>query len=273
MYDLGGKVALVTGAAGKDGLGRAIALRLAQAGASLAVNDLEQARSQRGRLDDVVAAIQALGQSALPVYADVTIAEQVERMVAATIERFGRIDILVNNAGAPAGKDRVPVVDLTESAWDLVQNVNVKGVFLCSRAVARALIAQGQGGKIINISSQSGKQGVPRYAAYCASKFAVCGFTQSLAHELGAYGIHVNAICPGLLATERIDDMAAALAPAGFSAAEQRQAMIESAINNTPLGRMALTSDIANMAAFLASDQSDFLTGLSLSVTGGASMD
>lgn len=273
MYDLSGKVALVTGAAGKDGLGRAIALRLAQEGAHLAVNDLQQAQSRRGSLDDVAAEIEALGQGALPVYADVTCADQVERMVAQTVERFGRIDILVNNAGAPAGKDRVPVVDLEESAWDLVQNVNVKGVFLCSRAVARALIAQDQGGNIINISSQSGKQGVPRYAAYCASKFAVCGFTQALAQELGAYRINVNAICPGLLATERIDDMAQALAPADISAAAQRQAMIASATKMTALGRMALTSDVANMAAFLASDQSEFLTGLSLSVTGGASMD
>lgn len=273
MYDLRGKVALVTGAAGKDGLGRAIALRLAQEGAKLAVNDLDRAQSRRGSLDDVVAEIKALGQSALGVYADVTIAEQVEGMVVDTVDHFGRIDILVNNAGAPAGKDRVPVVELEESAWDLVQNVNVKGSFLCSRAVARALIAQGQGGKIINISSQAGKQGVPRYAAYCASKFAVVGFTQALAHELGPHGINVNAICPGLIATERIDDMAAALAPAGVSPAAQRQAMIDSAINRAVMGRMALTSDIADMAAFLASDQSAFLTGLSLSVTGGASMD
>ena len=116
MYDLSGKVALVTGAAGKGGLGRAIALRLAQEGANLAVNDLDRAESRRGSLDDVVAEIKALGQSALPVYADVTIADQVERMVADTVAHFGRIDILVNNAGAPAGKDRVPVVELEESA-------------------------------------------------------------------------------------------------------------------------------------------------------------
>jgi len=273
MYDLNGKVALVTGAAGKDGLGRAIALRLAREGANLAVNDLDRAESRRGGLDDVAAEIKALGQSALAVYADVTMARQVERMVADTLDRFGRLDILVNNAGAPAGKDRVPVVELEESAWDLVQNVNVKGSFLCSRAVARALIAQGQGGKIINISSQAGKHGVPRYAAYCASKFAVVGFTQALAHELGPHRINVNAICPSLIATERIDDMAAALAPAGVSPAAHREAMIESATNKAVLGRMATVEDIANMAAFLASDQSAFLTGLSLSVTGGASMD
>ena len=197
MYDLKGKVALVTGAAGKEGLGRAIALRLAQEGANLAVNDLGGAKSRRGSLDDVVAEIDALGKGALAVYADVTKADQVERMVAETVNHFGRIDILVNNAGAPAGKDRVPVVELEESAWDLVQDVNVKGTFLCSRAVARTLISQGQGGKIINISSQAGKQGVPRYAAYCASKFAVCGFTQALAHELGSHRYQRQRHMPG----------------------------------------------------------------------------
>lgn len=272
MYDLEGKVALVTGAAGKAGIGRAIALRLAQEGAKLAVNDLRADRSGRGELDATVADIEALGGAARPVYADVSDADQVEQMVADVLDRFGRIDILVNNAGAPAGSDRAPVIDLDESAWDLVQSVNVKGVFLCCRAVARALIQQGQGGKIINIASTAGKRGVPRYAAYCASKFAVLGFTQSLAQELALYQINVNAICPGLIASERIDDMAAALAPPGIDAGHQRQAMIEDAIENTPLGRMTETDDIAKIAAFLASDQSAFLTGLALTVDGGATM-
>ena len=273
MYDLSGKVALVTGAAGKAGIGRAIALRLAQEGADVAVNDLSEDQSRRGGLADTVVGIEETGRRALPVYADVTRADQVETMVNTVINHYGRLDILVNNAGAPAGRDRVPVVDLEESAWDLVHAVNVKGTFLCSRAVARVLIAQDQGGKIINISSTAGKRGVPRYAAYCSSKFAVLGFTQSLAHELAPYQINVNAICPGLIASERIDDMAAVLAPAGKSAAEQRRAMITQATGNTPLGRMADTDDIAKMAAFLSSDQSDFLTGLSLSVDGGATMN
>ncbi len=273
MYDLDGKVALVTGAAGQEGLGWAIALRLAQEGADLVVNDLNEEESRRGGLADVVAQIEDLGRQALPIYADVTKANQVETMVSQAADHFGRVDILVNNAGAPAGKDRVPVVELEESAWDLVQAVNVKGTFLCSRAVARVMIAQGQGGKIINISSLAGKQGIARYAAYCASKFAVLGFTQSLAHELGPYQINVNAICPGLIATERIDDMAAVLAPDGISPTDHRRAMEESAANRTSLGRMARADDIAKMAAFLASDQSEFLTGLALSVSGGASMD
>ena len=139
-------------------------------------------------------------------------------MLEAALQAFGQVDILVNNAGAPAGVDRVPVVELEEAAFDLVQRVNVKGVFLCSRALARHMIARGGGGRIINISSVSGKYGLARFAAYCASKFAVRGFTQSLAHELAPHQITVNAICPGLLATERIDDMAAALAPTGVDA-------------------------------------------------------
>ena len=273
MYNLEGTVALVTGAAGQAGIGRAIALRLAQEGAQLAVNDLRAAKTRRGGLDATVGEIEALGGSALPVYADVSDAKQVEQMIARVVDHFGRLDMLVNNAGAPAGNDRVPVIELEEGAWDLVQTVNVKGTFLCCRATARALIQQGEGGKIINIASTAGKRGVPRYAAYCASKFAVLGFTQSLAQELAPYQINVNAICPGLIASERIDDMAAALAPADIDAAEHRQVMIESAIENTPLGRMTETDDVAKIAAFLASDQAAFLTGLALTVDGGAVMD
>ena len=273
MYNLSGKVALVTGAAGAAGLGRAIALRLAQEGADLVVNDLSEDIGPRQGLPAVVAEIEALGRTALPVYADVADATQVDAMFAAALEAFGRVDILVNNAGAPAGPDRVPVVELEEADFDLIQRVNVKGTFLCSRAAARHMIARGEGGRIINISSVSGKYGIARFAAYCASKFAVRGFTQSLALELAPQEITVNAICPGLLATERIDDMAAALAPPGVDASEHRQRMIGSAMADTPLGRMTDTSDVANMAAFLASDQAAFITGSSPSVDGGIRMD
>ena len=273
MYDFSGKVALVTGAAGAAGIGRAIALRLAQEGADIAVNDLREDASLRSGLPNVAGEIDALGRRALPLYADVSRADQVERMVDEALDYFGKIDILVNNAGAPAGKDRVPVVDLDEDAFDLVQRVNVKGVFLCCRAVARHMLQRGGGGAIINISSMAGKHGVARYAAYCASKFAVRGFTQSLARELGPHGITVNAICPGLIASERIDDMAAVLAPAGLDPAEYREQMIDHSIQNSAIGRMTEQADVARIAAFLASDQSDFMTGASLSVDGGSHMD
>ncbi len=272
MYNLEGKVALVTGAAGPAGLGRAIALRLASEGTDLVINDLDVPK-QRENLADVAREIKSLGKAALPAYADISQANQVERMVAQALEHFGHIDILVNNAGAPAGRDRVPVVELEEDAFDLVQQVNVKGTFLCCRALARHMNARGQGGKIINISSTAGRQGVARYAAYCASKFAVRGFTQALALELAPHQICVNAICPGLVATERIDDIAAALAPEGIAPTDYRQEMIDSAISSIPLGRMTEASDIAKMAAFLASDESNFITGMSLTVSGGLNMN
>lgn len=273
MYNLSGKTALVTGAAGAQGLGRAIALRLANEGADLIVNDLRESEGGRSGLPELAREIESQGGRALAVYADVTQAGQVEKMVERAITHFGKIDILVNNAGAPAGRDRVPVVELEEDAFDLVQQVNVKGTFLCCRAVVRHMLQRGGGGVIINISSTAGKHGVARFAAYCASKFAVRGFTQALARELAPHQITVYAICPGLLATERIDDMAAALAPVGVDPADQRAAMIADSINTAPLGRMVETQDIAKVAAFLASDQSDFMTGASLTVDGGTHME
>ena len=276
MYDLSGKVALVTGASGERGLGRAIALRLAEEGADVVVNDIVAQREGSvgwGGLPDVVREIEALGRQALSIVADVSDSKQVDDMVRQALERFAQIDILVNNAGARAGRDRMPVVDLDEKAWDLVQRVNVKGTFLCCKAVARSMIDQGQGGKIINMSSVSGKKGSARYAAYCASKFAVRGFTQSLALELAPYRITVNALCPGLIETERVDDMAAALAPEGLSAEEYRQQMMTRVTSGTPLGRIGQVSDVAKMAAFLASSESDFITGLSVNVAGGSHMD
>lgn len=275
MYNLNGKVALVTGAGGERGMGRAIALRLAAEGADVAVNDLQMQPSTPltwGGLAQVVGEIEAIGQRSLGVVADVGDAGQVRAMVDQVVATLGQIDILVCNAGTQAGRDRVLVVDLAEEEWDRVLRVNAKGTFLCCQAAARAMIARNQGGRIITISSTSGKTGVARFAAYCASKFAVRGFTQSLALELAPFGITVNAICPSLVASERIDDMAAALAPAGVTAQEQRARMEERARLTTPLGRIADVADIANTVVYLASSQADFLTGLSLSVAGGSQM-
>lgn len=276
MYQLEGKVALVTGAGGQHGLGRAIAVRLAQEGAHIVANDVVMQRlnsPEWAGLPDLVREIEGLGRQALPVIADVAAADQVDAMVAQAIQHFGQIDILVNNAGALAGRDRVPVVELDEAEWDRIQRVNVKGTFLCSRAVARHLIERNQGGRIINISSTAGKRGMARYAAYCASKFAVRGFTQALAMELAPYHITVNAICPGLMDTERVADIAAALAPAGVSTEAQRQFMIDQANESTPLGRVGQATDVAKTAAFLASAEAEYLTGLSVNVAGGALLD
>ena len=273
MYDLNGKVALVTGAGGKKGLGRAIALRLAREGADLVVNDLGEGMTPRQGLEELVREIESLGRRALPVFADISLAQEVERMVDAALDEFGRLDIIVNNAAAPPGRDRVPVVDMNADAFELVQRVNVLGAFLCSQAAARAMIARGDGGRIINISSIVSKKGMAFYAAYCTSKFALRGFTQVLALELGPHNITVNAICPGLVATERLDQNVSVLAPAGMSASEYLQEKIRRTVADIPLGRLTETDDVANMAAFLASDQSAFLTGLSISVAGGGIMD
>jgi len=278
MYNLKGKVALVTGAGGERGIGRAIALRLAQEGADVALNDIHAASAPGGSwggMAEVVGEIEALGRRSLGIVADIGDATQVQAMINQVIATFGRIDILINNAAARAGRDRVPVVELDEADWDRVQRINAKGTFLCSQAAARAMLVDphsARGGRIINIASTAGKNGSARYSAYCASKFAVVGFTQSLAQELAPHGINVNAICPSLVVTERIDDIATALAPSNLTPEDQRAALITRASGLSPLGRMAEVNDVSALAAFLASSESDYLTGLAISVAGGSQM-
>lgn len=282
MYDLSGKVAIVTGAGGRHGIGRAIALRLAEEGADVVVTDIQRstdAMRPEDRLagwqglDSVVSEIEALGRQSMGLFSDVSDRAQVADMVSQTLDRFGHIDILVNNAGSQPGRDRVLLVDLEEDAFDEVMRVNVKGTYLCSRAVATHMIERGGGGKIVIISSGAGKRGRARFAAYCSSKFALIGFTQSIAQELAEYKINVNAICPGLVDTERADFIAAALAPEGQSAEEHRVLMLRERSESVPLGRVADGDDIARTAAFLASAESDYLTGLSISVSGGSEMN
>ena len=282
MYDLSGKVAVVTGAGGRHGIGRAIALRLAEEGADVVVTDIQRSTDRmreedrqsgwRG-LPSVVEEIEDLGRQSLGLFSDVTDSAQVADMVRQTLGRFGKIDILVNNAGSQPGPDRVLVVELGEEAFDEVMRVNVRGTYLCSKAVAIHMIERGGGGKMIVISSGAGKQGIARYAAYCASKFALIGFTQALAHELAPHKINVNAICPGLVNTERVDFIAAALAAEGESAEEHRALMVRARAEAVPLGRIAEAGDIARAAAFLSSSESDYMTGLSISVSGGSQMN
>ena len=282
MYDLSNKVALITGAGGRHGIGRAIALRLAQEGADVVVTDIERSEEAirpedrqagwRG-LPSVVEEIEALGRQSMGLFSDVSDSSQVTDMMDRTLDRFSKIDILVNNAGSRPGKDRVLVVDLEEEAFDEVMRVNVRGTYLCSQVVARHMIARGGGGKIIVISSGAGKKGIAKYAVYCASKFALIGFTQALAQELGTHRINVNAICPGLVDTERVDFIASALAPEGESGAEHRAMMVRQRESIIPLGRIAQGDDIARLAAFLSSSESDYMTGLSISVSGGTEMN
>ena len=286
MYDLNGKIAIVTGAGGRHGIGRSIATRLAREGADVVVTDiaasLDAIRTEDRMegwegLPSVVREIEAEGRQSLGIFSDVSDSAQVDDMIQQVLDRFGKIDILVNNAGSRPGRDRVPVVDLEEDAFDEVMRVNVRGTYLCSRAVARHMVARSEegngGGKIIIISSGAGKRGIARYAVYCASKFALVGFTQALAQEMAAHKVNVNAICPGLVDTERVDFIAAALAAEGESAEEHRAVMVQERSTRVPMGRIAQGDDIARMAAFLASSESDYMTGLSISVSGGSEMN
>ena len=166
----------------------------------------------------------------------------------------------------------MPVVELTEEAFDEVQRVNVKGTFLVSRAVTRHMLERRGGGKIVTIASVAGKRGVARYAAYAASKFALVGFTQSLAAEVGRSGINGNAICPALLPTERALHIAEAVRPEGSTAEDELIAMLDQRAAASPMGRVTEVDDVAKLAAFLSSGESDHMTGLAITVSGGEVM-
>jgi NAD(P)-dependent dehydrogenase (short-subunit alcohol dehydrogenase family) len=191
----------------------------------------------------------------------------VAAVVARVVGEFGRIDVLVNNAGAPGSLDRTLVVDLHEEAWDTVLDTNLKGTFLCSQAVARTMLERGVRGRIISMSSQWGKKGGARRAAYCASKFGIIGFTQSLARELAPAGITVNAICPGAADTERIDYMGRR--PDGAFDAELRAAGVDKHAATIPVGRLATAQDVAELAGYLASDGAAYVTGQAINLSGG----
>ena len=275
MSNLNGKIALVTGAAGEFGLGRAIAIRLAKDGADVVVNDVVEKPYQldesewRG-LQDVVSEIESLGKRSCGFVADITNSDEVFAMIKKIVSKLGRINILVNNAGSKPDKDRVLTVDLDEKEWDRVLKVNAKGTFLTSQAVARHFIERKIEGKIINISSVVGKEAVPKYAAYSASKFAIIGFTQALALELAPYQINVNAVCPSLVDTERVTQLVNTLTESDEQFREKYVELIQNRSGLVPLGRLATRTDVANMVSYLASEQSNFLTGLAIPVAGGS---
>ena len=279
MGTLEGKVALVTGCAGERGLGRAIARRLAHEGADLVVTDVAptgtkvvptRPESGWGGLEAVAAEIRAAGRRTLPLLVDIRSSAQIDRVMATALETFGHIDILVNNAAAPPGGDRVPVVDMDEEAWRVVLDVNLTGTFLCCRAVARTMLQGGVRGRIITIASDRAKIGNERLAAYCASKFGLLGLMQSLALELAAAGITVNAVCPGGVDSERLDYLGRR-ADGGYDE-NQRQEQIRRREHLNPMGRLTRPQDVAAVVAFLASDGAEYITGQAINVTGGALM-
>lgn len=279
MALLSGKVAMVTGCGGELGVGRAIAQRLAADGADLVLTDVSPTGtrvvaakpvSAWGGLDAVAAEVRAAGRQALTALLDIRSAGQIDTVLAQALETFGRLDILVNNAAAPPGADRVPVVELSEAAWEAVLDVNLTGSFLCARAAARVMLRQTIRGRIINIASDKGKVGGAKLAAYSASKFGLIGFTQALAMELAPAGITVNAICPGGLDTERLDYLGRR--EDGSYDEEQRVERIRRLAAAVPLGRLATPHDVAGVVAFLASDAAEFITGEAVNVSGGTVM-
>jgi NAD(P)-dependent dehydrogenase (short-subunit alcohol dehydrogenase family) len=275
MYDLKGKVAIVTGAGRKLGIGRGIALRLAREGADVAVADIcREFEEFRGYglgmwegLKETADEISALGVRSLPVRVDVTDNAEVEEMVRQTVETLGRLDILVNNAGGAVGP--APVIAMEEAAWNKTMAINATGTFLCSRAAARQMLRQGQGGKIVNISSIAGKQGEPFLAAYCAAKAAIIGLTRTMALELAAANIQVNAVCPGQVDTD-LQRWGWQL-EAGMRATSYEE-VIKRVVSEIPVGRLEMPDDVANVVLFLASSQSDYMTGQAINVSGGQVM-
>lgn len=275
-YVLEGKVAFVTGAASRRGMGRAVALRLAKEGADVVVNDKFRApksvwpgdENWQG-LDDVVKEIEALGRKSLAVVGGVENAAEAEAAVAAALYKFGKIDILVNCAGI-RGTVGVPVAQGDEAEWRQLFEVNSIGPFIISRAVARDMVKRNQGGKIVHVASAAGKVGAPGSAAYAASKWAVIGLVESLALELAPYKINVNAINPGFFATNLRDATAERDASkAGKTVEEYREDEYKMLSKMVPLGRMGATEDIANLIFFLVSPESDYMTGQDINITGG----
>lgn len=268
-YELSGlqdAVAVVTGAGRMRSIGRPIAVALAQAGCDVMLTgtgrDPEaypEDEKQEGWRDihSVSDEIEAYGRKAARFIGSVADPEDVQSLLDATIEEFGRVDIVINNAGAARGADRVPVVDLEVAEWMKVIDVNLNGTFLMSKFFGKRMIQQADGGSIINISSIAGKLLPPNTAAYGSSKAAIQGLTASMAAEVGKYGIRVNAICPGIIDTFRMDDLG------------RGDGWNELIASQIPLGRAGTGEDIAHQVVYLCSDQGEWITGQSYTVDGG----
>lgn len=243
--NLENKIALVTG--GSRGIGRAIALELAKSGVNIGISYV----SNSEKASEVIEEIKEYGVKAIAVQGNVSIEEDVTNMVKSIEKELGAIDILVNNAGVT--KDNLLIRMKTEE-WDQVMDVNLKGTFLCTKAVSRGMMKK-RYGKIINITSVVGIMGNPGQGNYSASKAGVIGFTKSMAKELSSRGIRVNAIAPGFIETDMTDVL--------------KDEIKETMLNAIPLNTLGKPKDIANLVVFLASDRSDYITGQVINVDGG----
>jgi 3-oxoacyl-[acyl-carrier protein] reductase/meso-butanediol dehydrogenase/(S,S)-butanediol dehydrogenase/diacetyl reductase len=265
--ELAGKVAIVTGAGRMRSIGRPIAKRLAQAGAAIVISgtgrpperypDDEKAAGWRD-IDSVADEIRQAGGRCLAVVSDIADPRAVDALVERTVAEFGRLDILINNASAARGEDRVAAIEVKYDVWKKVMVTNVDGTFLMSCAAGRRMIAQGHGGSIVNISSIASKIAAARSAAYAASKAAVNALSRSMALDLAPNGIRVNAICPGLIDTFRLDDL---------GRGESWEKLVKSFI---PLGYAGDGTECAELVLFLVSDRGKWITGQAMNIDGGS---
>ena len=276
---LAGQTALITGAARFRGLGRAIALRLAQDGADIVVcgrprspeafPQHEQDMGWRG-VASLAEEIRGMGRKAISLECDVTRKEQVVTMIDTVRSEFGRLDIIVNNAGVPSNAGASPILDTDEDVWYETMDVNVNGVFLVTKYGGRLMRECDNAGAIVMIASLAGRVGLQDYGAYCASKFGVIGFTQQLALELADTGIRVNCVSPGSHDTDMMDGTIA-------RATEKYQlpdgSFKEQLENFIPMGRQGKASELASVVSFMCSSDASYVTGQTINVDGGARLD
>jgi meso-butanediol dehydrogenase/(S,S)-butanediol dehydrogenase/diacetyl reductase len=254
------KAVAVTGA-GK-GIGRAIALAFAREGADITIGDFD-----RQAAEETLEHIKREGRGAEFVRVDVRKKNECEAFVKAAVGAFGRLDIAVNNAGVSTMNW---VVDLTEEEWDFNMDVNAKGVFLCCQAEVKQFIKQGKGGKIVNTASLAAKRPVILLAHYVASKYAVLGFSRSLALEVAKHGIKVNCVCPGLVKTSmQVREIGWEAKLRGLTQEQVKEEYVKS----IPLGRLEEPEDVAKVVLFLASEDADYMTGQGINITGGMEME
>ena len=267
MGELDGKVAIVTGAGSLRVIGRAAAVSLAKLGADVVVTgtgrkpenypDDEKAIGWRD-IESVADLVRAEGRRALPLVADVTNRDHVKNMIDQTIKELGRIDILINNAAYARAEDRVPILDLNEDTFQKVVDIKITGTFLCTKGVVEHMIKQGDGGKIVNISSAAGKRGSANFLAYNAANFGIVGMTQSMAKELGPHNINVNCVCPGAVDTSRMDVV---------------RDDWDTMAANTPIGRNGTDDEVGDFCAYLCTEASSWIHGQSINQNGGSVME
>ncbi len=272
MNNLTDKVALITGAGRKNGIGAAIARKLAAHGAHVVLSDICASPSElphggNAAWDELTAVTQQIATDniqAIPIRADITSSADVTAMISQVREQFGRLDILVNNAGAAIGP--APILHMAEEAWRKTMDINANGTFLCSKYALPLMLEGEQGGRIINIASIAAVRPRPFMSAYAASKAAVIAMTQSIAQEVGEFGITVNAILPG--------DVDTGMKQWGMQMeslvnSKSYEDVVAELTSRIPLKRLGVPDDVADLVAFLASEQANFITGQSYNLTGG----